>query len=188
MGSSNQQGNGSEQKREAKKRRRSAEEKREIAEASLQPGASAREVAQAYGVHPSQIGSWRRWYRSGLVGDTSASMIGCMDDEGIFPLNRAPVVDVSSCFRSSSVGRVAGDRSANLGRHSRQINSSPSVWKPHILWSDHTREARCRHKRMVRFQKRTDEGKGLISSPGFDRKAGGFSSHKAFEMILLRNL
>ncbi len=50
-----------------KRRRRSAEEKHEIAEASLKPGASVRKVAEAYGVHPSQVGKWRRLYRSGSL-------------------------------------------------------------------------------------------------------------------------
>jgi len=54
--SSNQQGEAVERTREVKRRRRSVEEKRQIAEASLQPGASVAEVAQAYGVHPSQVG------------------------------------------------------------------------------------------------------------------------------------
>jgi transposase len=84
MGSSNQKGNGSEQKPEAKRRRRSAEEKREIAEGSLQPGASVREVAQGYGVHPSQVGRWRRLYGSGLVGKASApGLLAVRISEGV---------------------------------------------------------------------------------------------------------
>lgn len=70
-GSSNQKSESVERKREVRRRRRSAEEKRQIAEASLQPGATVGEVAQAYGVHPSQVGKWRRAYRSGLLGSTS---------------------------------------------------------------------------------------------------------------------
>jgi transposase len=67
MSSWNQKGNGSEQGVPIKRRRRSAEEKREIAEASLKPGASVRAVAEAYGVHPSQVGKWRRLYRGGSL-------------------------------------------------------------------------------------------------------------------------
>ena len=55
-----------------KRRWRSAEERRTIAEASLQPGTSAREVAERYGVHPSQIGKWRRLYRKGGLESTPA--------------------------------------------------------------------------------------------------------------------
>lgn len=66
MNSSNQKGSGSEQDVPVKRRRRSAEEKREIAEASLKPGASVRAVAEAYGVHPSQVGKWRRLYRGSI--------------------------------------------------------------------------------------------------------------------------
>jgi transposase-like protein len=39
--------------------------RRTIAEASLRPGTSARKVAEQYGVHPSQVGKWRRLYRKG---------------------------------------------------------------------------------------------------------------------------
>ena len=72
MSSSNQKGNGSEQKPERKRRRRSAEEQRAIAEASLKPGISVREVAEGFGVHPSQVGKWRRLYRSGPATDVPA--------------------------------------------------------------------------------------------------------------------
>jgi transposase len=65
MSNSNHRSNGSEQEATIRRRRRSVEEKREIAEASLKPGASVRAVAEAYGVHPSQVGKWRRLYRGG---------------------------------------------------------------------------------------------------------------------------
>ena len=70
-GGSNQKGEAVERKREVRRRRRAVDEKRQIAEASLQPGATVGEVAQAYGVHPSQVGRWRRAYRSGLLGSAS---------------------------------------------------------------------------------------------------------------------
>jgi transposase-like protein len=56
MSNSSQKSNGPEQEAATKRRRRSAEEKREIAEASLKPGASVRGVAEVYGVHLSQVG------------------------------------------------------------------------------------------------------------------------------------
>jgi transposase len=71
MNVSNQKGN--ELENPAKKRHwRSAEERRAIAEASLKPGISVREVADEYGVHPSQIGKWRRLYRRGSLGSAPA--------------------------------------------------------------------------------------------------------------------
>jgi transposase-like protein len=73
--SSSNHGNGSERKPEVERRRRSVKERREIAEASLKAGVSVREVAQAYGVHPRQIGRWRRLYRSGCLGNTPAPAI-----------------------------------------------------------------------------------------------------------------
>jgi transposase-like protein len=75
MSSWNQKGNGLEQRSEVKRRGRPAEEKREIAEASLKAGASVREVADAYGVHPSQVGKWRRLYRSGTLGKPAAAAL-----------------------------------------------------------------------------------------------------------------
>jgi len=72
MSNSNQKSNGWEQGVSIKRRRRSVEEKREIAEASLKPGASIRAVAEAHGVHPSQVGKWRRLYRGGSSRKTPA--------------------------------------------------------------------------------------------------------------------
>lgn len=65
MNNSNEKNNGPAHEAAVRRRRRSTEEKREIAEASLKPGASVRAVAEAYGVHPSQVGKWRRLYRGG---------------------------------------------------------------------------------------------------------------------------
>jgi len=73
MSGSNQKGNESENV-VRKRRWRSAEERRAIAEASLKPGGSVREVAEEYGVHPSQVGKWRRLYRKGALGSTSAML------------------------------------------------------------------------------------------------------------------
>src|SRR3954462_13893170 len=60
---------GAERKPEPRRRRRSIKERREIAEASLKPGTSVRDVAQAYEVHPSQIGKfvseWATWECTG---------------------------------------------------------------------------------------------------------------------------
>jgi transposase len=67
MGGSNQKIIGPEPGPEPRRRRRSAQEKREIAEASRQPGASVAEIAQSYGVHPSQVFKWRRAYRGELL-------------------------------------------------------------------------------------------------------------------------
>jgi transposase-like protein len=72
MSVSNQKGN--ELENAVRKRRwRSTEERRAIAEASLKTGTSIREVAERYGVHPSQVGKWRRLYRKGGLGSTSAT-------------------------------------------------------------------------------------------------------------------
>jgi transposase len=47
-----------------KRRFRSAEEKKRIVEETMAPGASVTRVAQAHGVHVSQIYDWRKEYRT----------------------------------------------------------------------------------------------------------------------------
>jgi transposase-like protein len=81
MSNSNQKSNGPEQEAAIRRRRRSDEEKREIAEASLKPGASVRAVAEAYGVHPSQVGKWRRLYRGGSSRKTPALLAVRVTDD-----------------------------------------------------------------------------------------------------------
>lgn len=75
MSNSNQKSSGSTPEGVSRRRRRSVEEKREIAEASLKPGASVRAVAEAYGVYPSQVGKWRRLYRGGSTRREPASQL-----------------------------------------------------------------------------------------------------------------
>lgn len=71
---------------EATRRRRSIKERREIAEASLKPGATVQEAAEAYGVHPTQIRKWRRLYRNGQLGDARApAMLAVRIAEGAEP-------------------------------------------------------------------------------------------------------
>lgn len=83
VSSANQKADGSEQRLESTRRRRSVQERREIAEASLQPGASVREMAETYGVHPSQIRKWRRLHRSGsLENATAPAMLAVHIAEG----------------------------------------------------------------------------------------------------------
>jgi transposase len=48
----------------AKRRLRSAEEKKRIVEETMAKGASVARVAQAHGVHISQIYDWRKEYRT----------------------------------------------------------------------------------------------------------------------------
>ena len=72
MSNASQKLDGTERKPEPRRRRRSMEERREIAEASLKPGTTVRDVAEAYEVHPSQIGKWRRLYRNGQLGNAAA--------------------------------------------------------------------------------------------------------------------
>jgi transposase-like protein len=43
-------------------------EKRRLVELTLQPGASARAVADEHGVHQNTLGIWKRAYRAGKLG------------------------------------------------------------------------------------------------------------------------
>lgn len=54
------------------RRRRSLAEKRHLVELTLRPGASARAVALEHGVHQNTLGIWKRAYRAGKLGATSA--------------------------------------------------------------------------------------------------------------------
>ena len=72
MSNASQKLDGTERKPEPRRRRRSIKERREIAEASLKPGTTVRDVAEAYEVHPSQIGKWPRLYRNGQLGNAAS--------------------------------------------------------------------------------------------------------------------
>jgi transposase len=50
--------------KQAKRRLRTVEEKKRIVQESMAPGASVTRVAQAHGVHVSQIYDWRKEYRT----------------------------------------------------------------------------------------------------------------------------
>lgn len=54
-------------RRSVKRQQRSIEEKRRIVEATLEPGRSVTEVAQAYGVRANQVFKWRRLYQDGRL-------------------------------------------------------------------------------------------------------------------------
>jgi len=61
-----------------RRRRYSREFKRQVVEQSQQPGVSAAQVARAYELNGNLLHTWRRHYRSGLlgpVGGQSASLI-----------------------------------------------------------------------------------------------------------------
>lgn len=63
-----------------KRRKRSASEKQRIIEASIKPGASVRAVAEAHGLHPSQLYKWRRK----LKGKLGAALLPvCVADESV---------------------------------------------------------------------------------------------------------
>lgn len=59
----------------AKRRKRSAGEKERIVEASLKPGTSVKAVAEAHGLHPTQLYKWRRLYGRKLEGRSAAALL-----------------------------------------------------------------------------------------------------------------
>ncbi len=58
-----------------KKRRRSVEERHKIVEAALQPGASVSRVARRHDVNANQVFHWRKLYREGRLGDSTAAKL-----------------------------------------------------------------------------------------------------------------
>ncbi len=115
--SSNQKGEAVERTREVKRRSRSVEEKRQIAEASLKPGVSVAEVAQAYGVHPSQVGKWRRLYRNGLLGNASSP--------GLLAVRVADAVELDETSHASKQkGKQSGSIHIELARARVSIDGS----------------------------------------------------------------
>ena len=89
MSNASQKLDGAERKPEPRRRRRSIKERREIAEASLKPGTTVRDVAEAYEVHPSQIGKWRRLYRNGQLGNAPAPAMMAVHIEEVEPKTRS---------------------------------------------------------------------------------------------------
>ena len=77
-----------------RRRRWSWSDKQQIVEETLMPGASISAVARRYGLHPSQVFTWRKAAREGDIGET-----GC----GSFDCAFAPVlVTGGSCVPPSS--------------------------------------------------------------------------------------
>jgi transposase len=58
-----------------KRRKRSISEKQRIIEASFKPGASVRALAEAHGLHPTQLYKWRRRYGRKLEGKSGAALL-----------------------------------------------------------------------------------------------------------------
>jgi transposase len=58
-----------------KRRKRSASEKQRIVGASFKPGASVRAVAEAHGLHPTQLYRWRRLYGRKPKGNSGAALL-----------------------------------------------------------------------------------------------------------------
>ena len=57
------------------RRRHSTQYKRRVVLESLQPGASAREVAHRHGVHESLLGVWRRQHSQGRLQDAQSTEV-----------------------------------------------------------------------------------------------------------------
>ena len=118
--SSNQKGETPDRKDEVRQRRRSVEEKRQIVEASLRPGASVAEVAQAHGVHPSQVGKWRRLHRSGLLGNALAPPL--------LPVRVADAVELEETSHASKQkGKQTGSIHIEFARARVSIDGSADV-------------------------------------------------------------
>jgi len=58
-----------------KRGKRSESEKERIVEASFEPGASVKAIAEAHGIHPTQVYRWRGEYRRNREGDSGAALL-----------------------------------------------------------------------------------------------------------------
>jgi transposase len=82
-----------------RRRRYSREFKRQVVEQSLQPGASAAQVARAYELNGNLLHTWRWHYRSGLlgpVGHQGAALIPVALSAG--PANERVPVAAKQCL------------------------------------------------------------------------------------------
>jgi len=58
-----------------KQGKRSASEKERIVEASFERGASVKAIAEAHGIHPTQVYRWRGEYRRNREGESGAALL-----------------------------------------------------------------------------------------------------------------
>lgn len=82
FGQKSGEGNGSDETRAPEKRcKRSASEKQRIVEA-FKPGATVSAVAEAHGLHPTQLYRWRRLYGRKPKGNSGAALLPvCVAEE-----------------------------------------------------------------------------------------------------------
>jgi transposase len=92
----------------AKRHFRSKQERRQIAEESLQPGASVAVVARRHGVNANQVFQWRKLYREGRL-DLKPAFTELM------PVQITEVIDPSAGTRGSA-GQCFGNIYIELGR------------------------------------------------------------------------
>jgi transposase len=86
------------------RRWRSLSEKRQIAELTLEPGASVALVARAHGVNANQVFKWRRALKRGELNESAAST------------SLLPVLVSAPCDVGSATGEVeAEERAATTG-------------------------------------------------------------------------
>jgi transposase len=138
------------------RRHRSKQERREIAEESLQPGASVAVIARSHGVNANQVFHWRKLLREGRldVKTVSTQLMPVRIAEVIEDKTRATYRQTGS-FRSKSGGSVFASKDRPIPK--------PSA----LFWSNSELSARLR--------KAGAEGRRL-SGAGLGACTGGFDS------------
>jgi transposase len=92
---------------------RSKQERREIAEESLQPGASVAVIARSYGVNANQVFHWRKLLREGRLDVKTASM-------QLMPVRIAEVIE----DKTRAAYRQTGIIQIELGRVRIRVEGS----------------------------------------------------------------
>jgi len=98
---------------QASRRHRSKQERREIAEESLQPGASVAVVARSHGVNANQVFHWRKLLREGQLDVKPASA-------QLMPVRISEVID----DRIGTSRQQTGNIQIELGRMRVRVEGS----------------------------------------------------------------
>ena len=98
-----------------KRGKRSESEKERIVEASFEPGASVKALAEAHGIHPTQVYRWRGEYRRNREGESGAALLPVrVSEESVQHSRPTKCVTIHLEFLSARVRIESADRATVL--------------------------------------------------------------------------
>jgi len=98
-----------------KRGKRSESEKERIVEASFEPGASVKAIAEAHGIHPTQVYRWRGEYRRNREGESGAALLPVrVSEESVQHSRPTRSVTIHLEFLSARVRIESADRATVL--------------------------------------------------------------------------